>query len=164
MEKTIKIDKDKSLKLSNNLAWMMIYREQFGRDIVPVLMPALNSGVSLAYGMLQQMDGKLSIENIKKIDFETIEEAVFQLSGIEMVDLLNVIWAMAKTADDEIEEPKIWIREFDTFPLDTILPAAVDLVAKGTINSKNLKRLQNLRQSLEPSALTESSSVDNGED
>lgn len=42
MEKVIKIGKQE-VKLSNNVAWTMEYRDQFGKDIVPALMPVLAS-------------------------------------------------------------------------------------------------------------------------
>ena len=42
MEKIIKIGKQE-VRLNNNVAWTMEYRDQFGKDIVPALMPILAS-------------------------------------------------------------------------------------------------------------------------
>ena len=42
MEKIIKIG-EHEVKLNNNVAWTMEYRDQFGKDIIPALMPVLAS-------------------------------------------------------------------------------------------------------------------------
>ena len=47
MEKTIKINSKTSLKVSNNIGWMLAYRDQFGRDIVPTLIPALTAALEI---------------------------------------------------------------------------------------------------------------------
>ena len=58
------------------------------------------------------------------------------------MDLIRIVWAMAKAADDSIEPPEIWLKQFNVFPLDLILPEVVSLAAQGFISSKNLKRLR----------------------
>ena len=50
MEKTINIG-NKSVRLSNNVSWTMEYRDQFGQDIIPTLMPALNKSARIACEM-----------------------------------------------------------------------------------------------------------------
>ena len=42
MEKIIKIG-DKEVRLNNNVAWTMEYRDQFGKDILPAIMPLIAS-------------------------------------------------------------------------------------------------------------------------
>jgi hypothetical protein len=87
---------------------------------------------------------------------------------VEFVDvLINVTWAMAKAADEDIAPPKQWVKQFDEFPLDVVGPAVYDLVLKGFVSSKNLKRLKNLGKTvknLQPSHSTTSSSPDSNED
>lgn len=86
----------------------------------------------------------------------------------EFVDLVvNVTWAMAKAADENIETPKRWVRQFEEFPLDVVGPAVYDLVLKGFVSSKNLRRLKkigNELRNLQPSHSTTSSSPDSNED
>ena len=86
---------------------------------------------------------------------------------VEFVDtIINVTWAMAKAADENIDPPKRWVRQFETFPLDVIVPAVYELIFKGFVSSKNLKRLKNLGASLknlQPSLSTTSSSPDSNE-
>jgi hypothetical protein len=74
---------------------------------------------------------------------------------------------MAKAADEDIDPPKRWVRQFDEFPLDVVVPAVYELVLKGFVSSKNLKRLKNVGASLktlQPSRSMTSSSQDLNED
>ncbi|MBQ1453903.1 MAG: hypothetical protein IIZ23_08030 [Ruminococcus sp.] len=135
MIKSIKIDDTHELTLSNNIGWAMKYREQFGHDIIPDLLPAVSAIITL----LGEANGKKF--DIKKIDKDILQEALINLAGIQSVDFINLIWAMAKTADDSIKEPRKWVKEFDTFPLDIILPQAFNLLLEGLVSTKNLPRL-----------------------
>lgn len=157
MEKTIKIDSKTSLKLSNSVAWMMLYRDQFGRDIVPVLIPALTAVTDIAVEVNKAVqNGATPAQIVSALDTDIVKDALVEASGLEFVDLLNIIWAMAKAADDDIDEPIIWIRQFDKFPLDTILPIVFDMILSCMVSTKNLKRLRTSMQSLKPSPSTES--------
>ena len=76
----------------------------------------------------------------------------YNAAAIESVDLLNIVWAMAKNADEEIPEPREWFKQFDVFPVDVIAPAVFELIFKAMVSTKNLKRLQSLRESLQPNS------------
>lgn len=158
MIKTIKIDSKTSLKVSNNIGWMMAYRDQFGRDIVPTLIPVLSAVLDIAVEVNKAAseEGVSAADVFKAMETDTLRDALIEVSGLEMVDLINIVWAMAKAADDDIEEPREWVKQFEAFPLDTILPVIFDLCLKCMVSSKNLKRLQTGMQGLRPSLLTES--------
>lgn len=141
MIKTIKISKDKDLTISNNLAWAMIYKSQFGHDIVPDIMPIV-SAVTKLLGELGKMAGKDMAEVLKNLDGDTIQSALIELCALQFTDFINLTWAMAKANDDDIETPEKWVREFDQFPVDIIAPAVFDLLLKGLVSSKNLKSLR----------------------
>ena len=140
MKKTIKLYKDCELTLSNNAGWLYEYRDQFGHDIVPDIMPII-SAILKALKELSTQSGKPVTEVIKSLDGDVIEDALIELAGLQSVDLINIVWAMAKCADDEIDEPRKWIRQFETFPLDVIVPKVWTLVLEGFVSSKNLKSL-----------------------
>lgn len=142
MIKTIKISKDKDLTISNNLAWAMIYKSQFGHDIVPDIMPIV-SAVTKLLGELGKMAGKDMTEVLKDLDGDTIQSALIELCALQFTDFINLTWAMAK-ANDDIETPEKWVREFDQFPVDIIAPAVFDLLLKGLVSSKNLKSLRTI--------------------
>lgn len=143
MIKTIKISKDKDLTISNNLAWAMIYKSQFGHDIVPDIMPIV-SAVTKLLGELGKMAGKDMAEVLKDLDGDTIQSALIELCALQFTDFINLTWAMAKANDDDIETPEKWVREFDQFPVDIIAPAVFDLLLKGLVSSKNLKSLRTI--------------------
>ena len=150
MEKKIKLDSKTSITLNNNVGWLFLYKDQFGRDIVPTLVPVLNAGIDLVFGVYKETGGKISKDSIMSIDTDALTDAVYNAAAIEAVDLLNIVWALAKNADDEIPEPREWFRQFETFPVDVVAPAVFELVFKGMVSTKNLKRLQSLRESLQP--------------
>ena len=168
MEKIIKIGKQ-DVKLNNNAAWTMEYRDQFGKDIIPAIMPVLAS-------MLEGVSSLIVEAGTDEIRIDTLASALegrsmdilLPMFQVEFVDtIINVTWAMAKAADEDIDPPKKWIRQFETFPLDIVAPAVYELIFKGFVSSKNLKRLKNLGTSLknlQPSHSTISSSQDSSED
>lgn len=166
MEKTIDLG-NKSIRLSNNISWAMIYRDQFGHDIIPTLTPMVAAAMDITSGFLQGVettDGKIEVADImKNLDGEKLIDALAHLSGLEFVDLINITWAMAKALDDDIPEPRRWVMEFDSFPVDVIAPEVAKLAVKGLVSTKNLKRLNDLRKKMgkvQPLNLTPSSSQD----
>ena len=168
MEKVIKIGKTE-VKLNNNVAWTMEYRDQFGRDIVPALMPLLASFIEGVSAVVSETGkNELSITDIASALEGRSMEILLPLFQVEFVDtIINVTWAMAKAADESIDPPKRWVRQFDEFPLDIIVPAVYELVLKGFVSSKNLNRLKGVGASLktlQPSRSMTSSSQDLNED
>lgn len=143
MVKTIKVG-GKEITIDNNAGWAMVYKDQFGEDILPVIMPAIVGGVDMLAGFIRNLKDKkeITIEDLAEFaDDDTLFNAALHLGGLGIVDVECIIWALAKNADDSIPEPKKWIRQFDIFPLDVIVPEVVKLVCKGMVSSKNLKRV-----------------------
>ena len=169
MEKVIKIGKQE-VRLNNNVAWTMEYRDQFGKDISPVVMPLLASMVEGVSTIMADAgkEGEISMEGIASALEGRAIDVLLPAFQAEFVDLIvNVTWAMAKAADENIEPPKRWVRQFDEFPLDIVGPAVFDLIMKGFVSSKNLKRLKKIGndiKNLQPSHSTTSSSPDSNED
>lgn len=170
MEKTVKIGKQ-DVRLSNNISWAIIYRDQFGHDIIPTLMPMLAAILDILSGMLSEYGGDKKVDALdllKNMDGDKLLDAVVHLSGLEFVEFINITWAMAKVVDDDIPEPKVWVRQFDEFPVDTIAPELSSLIFKGLVSSKNLKRLKDLVKQIKvvqpESTSTQLSSPESNED
>lgn len=147
MEKTINIG-NKEVRLNNNIGWTIDYRDQFGTDIIPTLLPMVAAALDLIKGLLEEMEDTSNLEwqdILKTLDGDTLLDALVHLGGLEFKDFINVTWAMAKCADETIPEPRTWVRQFEVFPLDEIAPAVFELIYKGVISSKNLTRLKNLK-------------------
>lgn len=158
MEKKVKIDSKNSLKLNNNVGWLFIYKDQFGRDIVPTLVPVLNAGIDLVFGIYKETGGKFTKDSIMQIDTDALTDALIQATAIEATDLINITWALAKNADEDIPEPREWVRQFDTFPVDVIAPEVFKMLFNGMVSTKNSRRLQNLFENLQPSLTSTNSS------
>ena len=168
MEKIIKIGKQE-VRLNNNVAWTMEYRDQFGKDIVPALMPVIASIMEGASALIGEADnGEINVSDIASAIEGRAMDVLLPLFQVEFVDtIINVTWAMAKAANEDLDPPKKWVRQFDEFPLDVVVPAVYDMVLKGFVSSKNLKRLKTIKKSLknlQPSHSMTSSSQDSSED
>ena len=167
MEKIIKIGKQE-VRLNNNVAWTMEYRDQFGKDIVPAIMPLIASVIEGVSTIIADAGDEVTITNIAEAVQGRAVDIMLPMFQAEFVDLvINVTWAMAKAADEDIEPPKQWVKQFDSFPLDVVAPAVYDMLLKGFVSSKNLKRLKGIGASLkklQPSHSMTSSSPDSNED
>ena len=170
MEKVIKIGKQE-VRLNNNVAWTMEYRDQFGKDIVPALMPVIASMVEGVSTIITETGkAEINVSDIAESLQGRTMEILLPMFQVEFVDVIvNVTWAMAKAADEDIAPPKQWMRQFEEFPLDVVGPAVYELVIKGFVSSKNLKRLKkvkseiNLQPKTNVSRSTMSSSLDSNE-
>lgn len=169
MEKTIKIGK-KNVRLNNNVNWAIAYRDQFGRDIIPTIVPLFAAALDIVSGIVNETGKTDNIElsDLAKLaDGDALLNAVIHLGGFEFTDLICITWALAKCADEDIPAPREWIAQFDTFPVDIIAPEVFKLIFKGVISSKNLKRLEDLKKRIQPtvkSISTQSSLPDSSED
>ena len=170
MEKIIKIGKQE-VKLNNNVAWTMEYRDQFGKDILPAIMPLLASMIEGVSTVVAEAggSGELTTSSMAEALEGRAMEVLLPMFQAEFVDLaINITWSMAKVADESIDPPKRWVRQFDEFPLDAVGPAVFDMVLKGFVSSKNLRRLKKIGESiktLQPTShSTTSSSPDSNED
>lgn len=152
MERTISIN-EIDVTLNNNVNWFFIYKNQFGHDIVPTLMPLLATTINLAAGLLDET-GKSENVQVRDIlaiaDSDAMINALIHLSGMEFTEVINIFWAMAKNADESIPEPSRWIRQFDVFPVDEIIPVLVEMIVSGVTSSKNLERVRNGLKNLKP--------------
>ena len=155
MENTIQISETQSFKVDNSLAWMMIYKSQFGHDIIPELMPFLGALSEMISGLVADgLEIKSAEDLMSRLDKETMTNMLVELTGVEFVSFLNICWAMAKCADPTIEEPVRWMKQFDSFPLDIVAPEVFKLAIQGVVSEKNLKRLQEQIKSLKPKKKT----------
>ena len=152
MEKIIKIG-EKDVRLNNNIGWAIIYRDQFGKDILPVIMPFITTMIESVSTVIADADnnGEISTTSIAAALSGRSLDVVLPLYQAEFVDLvINVLWAMAKKADDKIEPPIKWLEQFDDFYLDEIIPELLEMVIRGTVSIKNRERLEGIKTKLQP--------------
>lgn len=152
MEKIIKIG-DKDVRLNNNIDWAIVYRDQFGKDILPVIMPFITTIIESLSTVIadSSRNGEITAQSIAETIRGNSLELLLPLYQAEFVDVVvYVLWSMAKTADETIDPPRKWIRQFDNFYLDEIIPELLDMVVRGLVSSKNLKRLEGIKKTLRP--------------
>ena len=150
MEKIVNIG-DKEVRLSNNAAWTIEYKDQFGKDILPVMLPLVASVIEGIASVMTEAgaDGELTAKNLAEAIEGRSVDIMLPLFQAEFVDVvLNVVWSMAKAADERIDPPKKWIRQFEEFYLDEIIPEVFDMVMKGFVSVKNRRRLEEISESL----------------
>lgn len=143
MQKLITLENGQEILLDGNITWTMIYQNQFGRDIIPDLMPALSTIVELAASVAE---GGADIDDFRAVIASlgdgNAANAIAELTTFKTTDLLNIIWSLAKCANEDIAPPYQWLRQFDVFPLDKIIPEAFGLVMDSSISLKNLTSLR----------------------
>lgn len=146
MKRTVSLG-SQSIDLDASMGWLYVYREQYGRDILPTLMPLLDAGLTFIAGIY---DGEKEIDDIfKDIDIDEIDMALLKLSGAEVTMITDIAWAMAKNEDDSVGKPKDWVNQFDMFPMDVVIPEIIELVLKTSVSEKNsrslLEKLEKIR-------------------
>ena len=64
MEKIIKIGKQ-SVKLSNNVAWTMEYRDQFGKDPLEAILPLVTAAIEATSSIINESGtGEIGLTDI----------------------------------------------------------------------------------------------------
>lgn len=134
MEKTLTID-GKEVVFKSNAAFAIIYKEQFGEDILSKFMPVISE-------LLQGMDDL--IENPDDIKPSDIGDMLEHLYSFELTDLMNLIWCLAKLGDKEISEPKKWYLSFKEFPIVDVAMELGDILLSSLVSKKKLKELKKL--------------------
>lgn len=153
MIKTININGSQSIEVNSSNGWLLIYKQTFGHDILPDLMPMLEAVFSGLAEIMESTEEDFSTRGIiKALNDGALNSALFSLSGMELVTLLQIVWALNKNADNTVTNNVIeWANGFDTFEWDAIIPQVVQLIANSSATSKNLRRLQETIQTMRTS-------------
>ena len=133
MIKTINID-GKEVKFSTNAYFANIFKNQFGYDILTVIMPLVSEA-------LKGLDELYIRQETEAIMPSTIGELLENVYSLEMVDINNFIWSLAKMADPSIDEPIKWYSQFNEFPLIDILKELLEIIVPSLISKKKLEEI-----------------------
>lgn len=103
---------DKDVTFSTSFAWTLIYKSQFGRDALPILIPIIREA-----------------NNAKNKANET-ELAMTFLEKLGFSGVVEIAWSSARLVDPSIPDPLTWVASFgDNFePLDVISDLFPDLI------------------------------------
>lgn len=118
MEKTITIcGRDVTFKATGGLPYR--YKSQFGREYIQDLIQ-IERAVS---------DIKAPPKNSSKTVQEAYELATaYALTGTALELMYNILWCMAKTADDTIPDPQRWLDSFERFSVFDVWSQIEDIV------------------------------------
>ena len=143
MIKTIEFEGQK-VDLNTSAGWLFVYRNRFGHDIFPDLMPIIESIVSAIATMLENGEAEVTPDGIKNLmNDDTITDAFIKLAGMEITTVYQVLWAMAYNADKSIGGPEDFFNSFEKFPLDVVIPELFAAIVESSVSSKNGERLLN---------------------
>ncbi len=109
MEKTITIH-EKQVKFKSTAGTVRRYRNQFGKDFF--------ADIVKMYPLMQLKEKGLDTNNM---DYEALQHLDFSVFE-------NIMWALAKTADNNISDPDTWFDGFETFPIMEVLPEVQELI------------------------------------
>lgn len=113
MERTIEID-GKQIRFKSTAATPLRFKAQFGKDY---------------FAEICKLEKLEKIMKSKKSDAEKLANIDFEL-------FYNIAWIFAKTADNKIPEPLVWLDGFDVFPIGEILPQLLELITSSMQGKK----------------------------
>ena len=135
MKKTIKID-GRDVTFDSSFYFAIIYKNQYNRDIMSVLMPVISD-------VLKGSDELFSTaRGTGEITPSMIGDALESIYSLEMTDIMGLIWAMAKMADENIPEPDEWFRSFEEFPIIDILDELKGIIIPSLVSKKKLNQIK----------------------
>lgn len=141
---------NQSVVLDSSTGWLFVYRDYFGRDILPDLLPALEAVLHTISNAVGVLEGDKIEDIIKALASDEVIDGLFiDLTGAELTTILNIFWSMAKNEDMTIEEPDKFFKKFDVFPVDEILPKMFAQIVNSCVSSKNLESLKAKRPYLQ---------------
>lgn len=139
MQKIINID-GKDVKFKASASFVYRYKQQFGKDLLTLVIPLIKRALDTISVFLAQKNDAKEIEAEKLITELNIGGAIEEL---EIVDLFNIIWVMAKTANKDIADPVEWYDEFDVFPVFDVARELLDIFLPSLfITEESKKKLQ----------------------
>lgn len=142
MKKTIKIDDEQKFEINSSSGWLYAYQEQFGHDVLPVLLPAAEALLQTMADLMKDSKSDNVADILAAADEDTISNAFITLSGMQLTTVTNIVWAMAKNANDSIESPREWLNSFDVFPWDIVVPQVLGAALEACISKKKFEKLK----------------------
>ena len=124
MQKTITID-GREVKFKASASLVYRYKAQFGKDLLDIIMPFISAIASA------QASGEGELD---------LGAVLGGADGMEIADVYNIIWVMAKTANPDIPEPIDWYDSFDEFPAIEIGQELIDILIPSMITTEKSKK------------------------
>ena len=137
MLKTITID-NKEVQFKASASFPIIYKANFNADILTIIMPIISELLEGLDNILNEDLVKDGTINLKPSDLAALLQNIYAL---ELVDVMNLLWTLAKCADKEIPEPAKWFEQFDEFPIFDIAAEVFPMLFTSLISKKKLTEM-----------------------
>lgn len=131
------------VELNSSMGWFLIYKEQFGHDILPDLMPAIDAVFGLTIDLIGDLNrDRIGLDEIlRKLDKDMVSEAIATASGLGATTMVQILWSLAKNANPDIPGPLKWINSFETIPLDEVFMPVINLIFDSCVSKKKAHSL-----------------------
>lgn len=137
MLKTVTID-GKEVQFKASASFPLIYKANFNADILTIIMPLISE-------LLDGMDDLLSEDMVKdgvlELKPSSLSGLLENVYSLELIDVMNLLWTMAKCADSEIPEPMKWFGQFDEFPIFDIAVEVFPMLFESLFSKKKLTEI-----------------------
>lgn len=142
MEKIIKIDgRDIKFKAAASLPYR--YKNQFGTDVLALLMPIIEAALETLKDNQEEFEKVIDADKLSDVLPEVtqlLSGLVGNCYGLELIHVYNLLWVMAKTADDNTPPPMEWLDSFGQFPLKDIVPEVFSLLIPSLFGTVSIKK------------------------
>lgn len=137
MKKTLKFG-EKEITFSSNANLSYIFKNQFGYDLVQKAIPLISEiirGIS-PYAKFEK--NEMTFDNL---DLENLADIVEQLNSLEITEIMNIIWAMAKANDGEIKEPELFFADIEDFDIIDCIKELAPIFINSFVSKKKLMKM-----------------------
>lgn len=162
MIKTIYLNEGQPVEIDTSMGWFIRYRETFGNDILPDLLPILEAITLAAIDLLDEAE---SAENIgidtvlDALRSGTLVNAIAMLGGLETTTLLQIVWSMHKEANEGAPGFKAWTKTVPAFYFDEVAPELFWAISDTVVSKKNMDKLKSKLKKEAPETKTEKTAI-----
>lgn len=158
MIKTIYLNEEQPVEIDTSMGWLLRYRETFGNDILPDLLPILEAITLAAIDLLDEAESAENIGIDTVLDAlrgGTLINAISMLGGLETTTLLQIVWAMHKEANEGAPGFRAWTKTVPAFYFDEVAPELFWAISDSAVSKKNMDKLKSKLKKEAPEAKTE---------
>lgn len=137
MKKTLKFG-EKEITFSSNANLSYIFKNQFGYDLVQKAIPLISE---IIRGISPYAKFEKNEMTFDDLDLENLADIVEQLNSLEITEIMNIIWAMAKANDGEIKEPELFFADIEDFDIIDCIKELAPIFINSFVSKKKLMKM-----------------------
>ena len=137
MIKTITID-EKEVQFKASASFPLVYKANFNSDILTIIMPLIAE-------LLDGLDDEMVKGGQVELTPSTLAGMLEKVYSLELVDIMNLIWTLAKCADSSIPEPDKWYGDFEEFPIFDVAVEVFPMLFESLFSKKKLSNLAKVK-------------------